>query len=59
MKSPPSRFDRLLGRVIPLLPFVCLTAGAWLIAPSAGLITFGALVWLDLQVQGASRRKRR
>lgn len=58
MNPAPSRFDRLLGRVIPLLPFVCLTAGAWLISPSAGLITFGALVWLDLQMQSASRRRR-
>jgi|GEM_PF-6838021 len=59
MKPAPSRIDRLLIRVLPLLPFVCLTAGAWLISPSAGLITFGALVWLDLQIQGASRRKGR
>lgn len=59
MKPTSSRTDRLLARVVPLLPFVCLTAGAWLISPAAGLITLGALVWLDLQIQSASRRRGR
>ena len=59
MNEEPSVFDRLLGRAIHVLPFACLTTGAWLLSPSAGLMVLGALVWLDLQVHSAARRKGR
>lgn len=59
MNQEPSVFDRLLARVIHVLPFACLTTGAWLLSPSAGLIVLGAFVWLDLQLHGQARRKGR
>lgn len=59
MTERPSRFGRLLRWAVYLLPFVCLTTGAWMLAPPAGLIVLGALVWIDLQLASAPRRPKR
>lgn len=38
------RFARILDL---LLPLACIGAGAWLLSPAAGLLSVGALLWID------------
>ncbi len=59
MSERPTRFGRLLRWAVYLLPFACLTTGAWMLSPPAGLIVLGALVWIDLQLASAPRRPKR
>ena len=59
MSARPTRFGRLLSWGVHLLPFVCLTTGAWMLSPPAGLIVLGALVWIDLQLASPPRRPKR
>ena len=59
MSENPTRLARLLRWAVYLLPFACLTTGAWMLSPPAGLIVLGALVWIDLQLASTPRRPRR
>ena len=59
MNEHPTVLSRLLRWAVYLLPFGGLTVGAWRIAPPAGLIVLGALLWIDLQLASSPRRKRR
>jgi len=59
VNAHPTILGRLLGWALHLVPFICLPLGAWMIAPPAGLIVLGALVWIDLQLASTPRRPRR
>lgn len=57
--SPRPKETTLPRAAVTVVAFACLAGGAWLITPAAGLLMLGAVLWLDLQLEGPGRRAKR